>query len=560
MAYQGQASGYYNNQGMGNAPYQQLGGQYYPPPQGPPQGYQQPFQPSYQQQPPQQSYPLQDVPPQQPDPKYNQHPPDYGQYTPPQEGKETFQETFKIQKPKYNDIWAGLLYIAVFCGFVAVSGISLQRYSRYHSFNGGGIYGSSNDFSLDTNTLILFVFVLAVGFVVSWAYFLAARAFTKQFVWLTGILNCVLAVGTAAYYLYLRLWGAGIVFAIFAIFAILAFISWIPRIPMTVVMLQQTMDVARMPKIHVFFISLMGGIVSLAFGAWFSVTLVAVYTAYMPSDSTSNPNPSCASGGCSSGRVIGLVVFVTFAGYWITEFTKAVIHTTVAGQYGAWYFCAGKPSGIPSGSAFGAFRRATTYSFGSLSFGSLIIALINMLRQACSIAQQSEAADGNMIGMIMYCVLGCIISMLQWLVEFFNRYAYCHIALYGKAYIAAAKDTWKMMKDRGWDALAQDCLVGPVVSMGGLFVAYLCALLSYLYLEYTKPAYNEGRTFTPVIMAFSFLIGMQICKTFTMPITSGTETIFVALAWDPQVAITDHPEFWERLVHVYPRVQQMINA
>ncbi len=116
------------------------------------------------------------------------------------------------------------------------------------------------------------------------------------------------------------------------------------------------------------------------------------------------------------------------------------------------------------------------------------------------------------------------------------------------------------MKDRGVDALVNDCLVGPVLTMGSLFVAYLSALLAYLYLEFTHPAYNDGRTFTPVVMAFAFLVGLQICQTFTTPIGSGVDTIFVAMAWDPQVAMTDHPEFWERLVRVYPRVQHCLTS
>lgn len=33
-------------------------------------------------------------------------------------------------------------------------------------------------------------------------------------------------------------------------------------------------------------------------------------------------------------------------------------------------------------------------------------------------------------------------------------------ALYGKAYIPAAKDTWRLFKDRGIDALVNDSLVG----------------------------------------------------------------------------------------------------
>ena len=43
---------------------------------------------------------------------------------------------------------------------------------------------------------------------------------------------------------------------------------------------------------------------------------------------------------------------------------------------------------MPSGATRGAAKRAFTYSFGSISFGSLVVALINMVRQAVSIAQQ----------------------------------------------------------------------------------------------------------------------------------------------------------------------------
>ena len=96
--------------------------------------------------------------------------------------------------------------------------------------------------------------------------------------------------------------------------------------------------------------------------------------------------------------------------------------------------------------------------------------------------------------------------------------------------------------------------------MGSTFVAYLCALLAYLYLEFTNPSYNEGRTFTPVVMAFAFLIGLQVCQVFMTPISSGVDTIFVAMAWDPEVVARDHADFWHRLVTVYPRVQQSIHA
>ena len=198
---------------------------------------------------------------------------------------------------------------------------------------------------------------------------------------------------------------------------------------------QRSIDVSKKFG-HVYLVSLIGGILATALGAWFSVTLVAVYVKYEPG---SNPACSTGAGGCSSAKVIGLVVFVTFAMYWVTEWLKNTIHTIISGVYGSWYFCS---NNMPKGVTRGATKRALTYSFGSISFGSLIVAIINMLRQACSIARQQEANSGNMVASIAFCVLGCFIGILDWAVQFINRYAFSYIALYGKAYIPAAKATW----------------------------------------------------------------------------------------------------------------------
>ncbi|KAL2863669.1 plasma-membrane choline transporter-domain-containing protein [Aspergillus lucknowensis] len=483
-------------------------------------------------------------PPYEPPPTYNQAV--YG-----------FDDAFKVEKPKFHDLWAGLLLIAVFLGYVAVSGVAIYRYSKYKGFNGTGIYDSSNSVSLDTNTLVLFIFVLCVALAFSWAYFLGARHFPKLFIWVTGILNIVFAFATGIYYIVRKQYGGGIVFLVFGVFATICFISWIPRIPFTAFMLQTAMNVSRKYG-HMFLVSAIGGIISVAFAAWFSVTLVSIYVAFEPGSGSANP--SCADGGCSRARVIGLVVYVTFAMYWFSEWIKNTVHTTIAGIYGSWYFFSNSPRGMPAHATRGAFKRATTYSFGSISFGSLIIAIINCLRQACSVAQRNEASQGDLCGSIGFWVLGCFVSILDWLVTFFNRYAFCHIALYGKAYIPSAKDTWTMMKDRGIDALITDCLVGPVITMGSVFVSYACALLAYLYLQFTHPSYNSDGNFTAVIMAFAFVIGLQICQILMTPVSSGVETIFAAMAWDPQVLMSDHPDLYYQMVHLYPRVQQAIHA
>ncbi|KAL8298648.1 hypothetical protein RB597_007322 [Gaeumannomyces tritici] len=541
-------------------------------------GYYQQQQPYYGQQ------PYGAPPPQQSYPPYPPQPPQYGSYPPPQQPqhgeqpygapppgppppqqsapsyaapnfnpdeKQSFDQTFKVQGgPKWNDLWAGILFIVFVLGFIVVSVISLRGYSSSEP-SGGGI-NNGNAFTLSRSTIILFAFVLAVAIVLSYLYVLLARMFPKLFIWVTGILNIIFGFVTAIYFLYRKQYVGGIIFLIFCVFLVIAFISWIPRIPFSALMLRTSVDVAKKHG-HVWMVSALGGLIGAAFGAWYAVTLVAVYASYTPD----SRNPNCRSGGCSQGKVIGLVVFLTFTAFWISEWLKNTIHTTISGVYGSWYFCS---RNYPQRVTRGALKRSLTYSFGSISLGSLIVAIINFLRMLCSIARQQAAADGDILSCILFGCLGCIISLLQWAVEFVNRYAFSHIALYGKAYFAAAKDTWTMIKDRGIDALVNECLIGPVLSMGAMFVAFACALLSFLYLTFTNPSYNTGGSFTVPIVAFSFLIGLQICNVFTTPLSSGIDTIFVATAWDPEVLMRDHPDIYHQMVAVYPEVQQAIHA
>lgn len=117
-----------------------------------------------------------------------------------------------------------------------------------------------------------------------------------------------------------------------------------------------------------------------------------------------------------------------------------------------------------------------------------------------------------------------------------------------------------MMKNRGIDALVNECLIDPVLTAGATFVGYLCALLAYLYITFTAPAYNASGGFTPVVMAFAFLIGVQICNVFMTPLKSGVATFFVAAAWDPEVLMRDFPDLYQRMVGLYPKVQEKIHA
>ena len=60
---------------------------------------------------PQQQYQMQNAPNYQQQPPTYESGPKYGNGGPPPnlDGKQTFDQAFKIDKPKWNDLWAGIL-------------------------------------------------------------------------------------------------------------------------------------------------------------------------------------------------------------------------------------------------------------------------------------------------------------------------------------------------------------------------------------------------------------------------------------------------------------------
>lgn len=133
------------------------------------------------------------------------------------------------------------------------------------------------------------------------------------------------------------------------------------------------------------------------------------------------------------------------------------------------------------------------------------------------------------------------------------------IALYGKPYVKAAKDTWRLFKDRGITLLVNDSLINNIWTFGSIAVGALCSAFAYIYvrpkfvqlyhhraritnaslhgllqLKVSNPSYvanNPG--IKSIVIGYAFIIGFFICHTLGYgALSSGVSTIFVGLAED----------------------------
>ncbi|EIN11911.1 DUF580-domain-containing protein [Punctularia strigosozonata HHB-11173 SS5] len=463
-------------------------------------------------------------------------------------------ERFKPKK-RVNDVFFLILYILTFLGFAALSGIVLDEWVKDGGLGGGlGDGNTGTSVTLNQHTVWLLLLVTAAGLLLSTAWLMLTRFFTRAIMHITLVLSILLNIGICAYYWVTKYYSGAIIFTVIALLSVLSYWAMRSRIPLSSLLLQVVMDVSK-HHMSVYVVAFATLIIQAALSVWFTFTAIATYAKWTPG------NPSCENdSSCSSGKVAGLIFFETFAFLWISQVIGNVALATLAGgPFGSWYYFGPREQGqMPNHPTTSAFVRASTLSLGSIAFGSLIVTLLEVIRMILNAARNSAQEDGNPALAIVACIAECCISCIEGAVEYFNRYAYIEIALYGKPYIQAAKDTWRLFKDRGIDALINDSLVNITLTWGSYVVGILCSLFAYLYLRYTHPAYNDNGQYTAPVVLFAFLIGTSCLLTLGSAIQAGVSTIFVGLAEDPQVLAIRAPELFGMIAQTYPHVVEGI--
>ena len=110
------------------------------------------------------------------------------------------------------------------------------------------------------------------------------------------------------------------------------------------------------------------------------------------------------------------------------------MHVTSAGVIGTWWFDPSEASSCWSSAVTDSFRRATTYSFGSICFGSLLVALVQTLRAI------NEHARGQEEFQMLVCLTDCLLGCIQGIIEYLNKWAYIYVGLYGYGYLDAGRN------------------------------------------------------------------------------------------------------------------------
>eukprot|EP01083_Nonionella_stella_P019499 54162_1 len=441
------------------------------------------------------------------DSAYNSY--DQGDYDPVLEFQaEHLQKGEEIDytRPGCNDAGWAVFFLLHCAGIVGI----LVAFRSKLDFSSGSTPGGDQP-AVDRNDTKTMIYIAltsaAIGLVAAWGWVLLMKRIAGQMIKLTGGLVIILHIFAAA----AAVFSGFLVGALVGAFSLLLFLfyaCWVQRrIALATVMLEVSSTILeRNPQpIYIAFGMIF---VSAAWTVVWSLSTVVLFRTVK-----------------SNGWSV-FAMLVSF--YWSGNVAMNLILVTASGVAATWYFS--PLSGAPTKNSF---LRASTTSFGSICFGSFIIAVVQALRVMVNVARRQRRNNNAFV----MCLVGCILSCLESIVEYVNTFAFVRVAIYGVPYWQAAKETWQLFKARGFDILANDDLTGWVLRLGAFIGGLSAALVGGFWAAKSGKVEDWG-----AVALFSFLIALFVMMIVFFVIKAYIITFFVASAEDPETLRENHPE------------------
>lgn len=148
---------------------------------------------------------------------------------------------------------------------------------------------------------------------------------------------------------------------------------------------------------------------------------------------------------------------------------------------------------------------------------------------------------------ILLCVLECLVNVLQKLIEYFNKWAYIYIGLYGYTYWEAGPRVLKLFEQRGWSAIINDQLIYRVLTWMSLIMGALTGLVGVAMVQ-ACPRILRGVDPDAegwVAFCIGLVIGGVLSNILLSIISSAVDTVLVCFAEAPLEFALAYPELSE---------------
>ncbi|CAF1095911.1 unnamed protein product, partial [Didymodactylos carnosus] len=229
-----------------------------------------------------------------------------------------------------------------------------------------------------------------------------------------------------------------------------------------------------------------------------------------------------------------------FGFLWFSTFITGFHQLVLAGAFASYYWTMDKTRfiGFP---LLSSIKRSLLYHVGSVAFGSLIIAIIKMIRIIFQFIE-NRLKNRQGTGILRCCIrcIGCCCLCFERFFKFINRNAYIMISIYSKHFLHSAKTAFKLIINNPLRAIVLDKVTDFLIFLGVLFITALIGILAYLFFSgkiyltkigLVRPDLNYFWCPIILIVIITFLIAISFFDVFEMAV----DTLFLCALKDMEV-------------------------
>lgn len=227
-------------------------------------------------------------------------------------------------------------------------------------------------------------------------------------------------------------------------------------------------------------------------------------------------------------RLGWLLLFYLF---WILEFSKAIGQIIIAMSVAKWYFCRDKKS-IGSGTVIKSISASIYYHTGTAAIGSLIIAVIRLIRALIAKLQKKAQEMDNKVGQCILCCCQCCLWCFEKFMRFLNKNAYVQTAIFGTSFCTSAKNAFFLILRNAKRVAGISYVLSVLIWISRLFIALLTAGLSYIVME-REIEEQLHSLFGPTVLVF--IISYYIADMFLDIFEMSSDTILQCFIADEEM-------------------------
>lgn len=252
---------------------------------------------------------------------------------------------------------------------------------------------------------------------------------------------------------------------------------------------------------------------------------------------------------------------------WIVNLMEALCHMIVAGAVGAWYWKRNKKLLDPR--AFYIAKstyRAIVFHFGTVAFGSLIVAIVQFIRILFEkfYSELKKAHANNKIWKYAAWAVRAFLFIFELIIKYINKHAYVQTALYGTMFITSAINAFTILTRNFLQIGVLQTITTFVLLLGKLLVSVFTCFVGYAlaYSGYLLIVDRGDPISSPLLVAIiCFIIAFIVSSIFVRIVDTAIDTILQCFLVDYEMCYNDENRkpFCTRTLAIFIKEQRAID-